>query len=258
VIFSFILLALTGMMLKFAGMPWANWLAKALGGVYVAGVIHRFAAVITFGYFIFHVFSLIRTKIKQKVPAGKFFFGKNSLMFNMQDIRDFGATIKWFVGLGPRPAYGRWTYWEKFDYMAVFWGVAVIGFSGLILWFPEFFTRFIPGWLINVAMIVHSDEALLAVGFIFTIHFFNTHLRPDAFPIDTVIFTGSIPYAEFRHDRPREYEELKKTGKLKKVVFKREQNPTYLGLVKAFGYTMLIIGLSLTVMIIYSMLFGYH
>lgn len=258
VILSFIMLALTGMMLKFAGMPWAAWLARILGGVEVAGKIHRFAAIITFGYFIFHLASLIRMKIKRRIPFGRFVFGKNSLMFSGQDLRDFGATIKWFVGLGPRPDYGRWTYWEKFDYMAVFWGVAVIGFSGLILWFPEYFTKVMPGWLINVAMIIHSDEALLAVGFIFTIHFFNTHLRPDAFPMDTVIFTGTVPFEEYKHDRPREYEELKRSGRLKKVIIKREGKPAYERAVRIFGYTFLILGLSLTVLIIYSMLFGYH
>jgi cytochrome b subunit of formate dehydrogenase len=179
-------------------------------------------------------------------------------MFNLQDIKDFWATVKWFVGAGPRPSYGRWTYWEKFDYFAVFWGVAVIGFSGLILWFPEYFTKVMPGWLINVAMIIHSDEALLAVGFIFTIHFFNTHLRPDAFPMDMAIFTGTIPYNEFKHDRPREFEALKKSGRLKKVVFKREHRPKYERVIKVFGYTFLSLGLSLIVLIIYSMLFGYN
>ncbi len=257
VIISFIMLALTGMMLKFAGMDWAAWLSRVLGGVHVAGNIHRFAAVITFGYFIFHVVSLIRTKIKRRIPLGRFVFGKNSLMFNMQDVKDFWATLKWFLGLGPKPAYGRWTYWEKFDYFAVFWGVAVIGFSGLILWFPEFFTQFMPGWLINVAMIIHSDEALLAVGFIFTIHFFNTHLRPDAFPMDTVIFTGTIPYDHFKHERPREYEELKASGKLKKVVVKQEARPKWERVVKLFGYSFLGLGLTMIVLIIYSMLFGY-
>ncbi|MCD4736965.1 MAG: hypothetical protein K8R53_13050, partial [Bacteroidales bacterium] len=258
VILSFIMLALTGMMLKFAGMQWASWLSRILGGVYVAGNIHRFAAVITFGYFIFHIATLIRIKIRQKIPIGRFIFGKNSLMFNMQDIKDFWATLKWFVGAGPRPNSGRRKYWEKFNYMAVFWGVGVIGFSGLILWFPEYFTKIMPGWLINVAMIIHSDEALLAVGFIFTIHFFNTHLRPDAFPMDTVIFIGTVPYAEFKHDRPREFEELKKSGRLKKVVLKREYRPKYERTVKIFGFCFLLIGLSLTVLIIYSMLFGYN
>ena len=107
---------------------------------------------------------------------------------------------KWFFGKGPRPQFDRWTYWEKFDYFAVFWGVFAIGLSGLIMWFPEFFSRFMPGWMINVALIVHSDEALLAAGFIFTVHFFNTHFRLEKFPMDTVIFSG--PHLQVR-DAPR-------------------------------------------------------
>ena len=122
--------------------------------------------------------------------------------------RPSGGSSAW----GRAPRYGRWTYWEKFDYFAVFWGVGMIGFSGLILWFPEFFTHFLPGWFVNVATIIHSDEALLATGFIFTVHFFNTHFRPDKFPMDPVIFTGRIPLEEFKEDRPREYEELVARG----------------------------------------------
>ena len=187
----------------------------------------------------------------------KFVFGENSLMFNLQDIKDFWATIKWFLGKGPKPEYGRWTYWEKFDYMAVFWGVAVIGFSGLILWFPELFTKVFPGWLINVAHIIHSDEALLAVGFIFTIHFFNTHLRPEAFPMDMVIFTGLIPFDEFRHERPREYKYLKETGRLKKVLVKREGKRSWEKAARVFGFSVVAFGLLMVAMIIYSVLFGY-
>lgn len=257
VILSFMMLALTGMMLKFSSMGWANFLSNLLGGVQVAGKIHRFAALITFGYFAFHLYSLIRLKIKQRIKIKDFIFGKNALMFNLQDLKDFFATIKWFFGRGPRPDYGRWTYWEKFDYFAVFWGVAVIGFSGLMLWFPEKFTLVLPGWLINVAQIIHSDEALLAVGFIFTIHFFNTHLRPEAFPMDTVIFTGVVPVEEYKKDRPREYQELKNSGKLKKLVVKKEMTTKWEKAVKIFGYIFLSLGLTLVVLIIYSMLFGY-
>ena len=50
---------------------------------------------------------------------------------------------------------------------------------------------FIPGWFLNVATIIHSDEALLADGFIFTVHFFNTHLRPEKFPMDIVDLHGA-------------------------------------------------------------------
>jgi len=257
VILSFMGLALTGMMLKFAHMPWAKFLADLFGGVEIAGRIHRVSAVITFGYFFVHLFSLLRSKIRTKTSLKDVVFGYRSLWFNMKDIRDFVGSIKWFLGLGPRPKYGRWTYWEKFDYMAVFWGVGVIGLSGLILWFPELFTKILPGWLINVAMIIHSDEALLAVGFIFTIHFFNTHLRPESFPMDPVIFTGLVSLDEYREDRPEEYKYLKTSGKLKKSVILREISPKIILTVRIFGYSFLIIGMALILLIIYSMLLGY-
>ncbi|MEJ2052253.1 MAG: cytochrome C, partial [Calditrichota bacterium] len=114
-----------------------------------------------------------------------------------------------------------------------------------------------PGWLINVATIIHSDEALLAVGFIFTIHFFNTHLRPEAFPMDTVIFTGVVPLDEFRTDRAREYKEIKDSDRLKKRVVFEELPRRWLLSVKIFGYTFLSLGVSLIILIIYSMMFGY-
>ena len=70
------------------------------------------------------------------------------------------------------------------------------GRKELVMWFPQFFTAFLPGWVINIALIVHSDETLLAAGFIFTIHFFNTHFRLEKFPMDNVIFSGRISKTE--------------------------------------------------------------
>ncbi len=258
VIVSFILLALTGMTLKFAHMDWASSVAKFLGGVHSAGRLHRFGAILTLGYFLFHLYNLAQLKKKNGYKLMEFIFGKNSLMFNLQDMKDLVASIKWFLGKGPRPNYGRWTYWEKFDYMAVFWGVAVIGLSGLILWFPEFFTLFMPGWVINVAQIIHSDEALLAVGFIFTIHFFNTHLRPESFPIDTVIFTGYVPLEAYKNDRPREYEELLNSGNLEKVVVEKELSTSWINTVKFFGFLFLFMGITIVLLIIYSLIAGVY
>ena len=71
--------------------------------------------------------------------------GPNSIVFNKNDLKEAGQSIKWFFGRGPRPQFGRYTYWEKFDYLAVFWGVFVIGLTGLMRWFPEFFTHVMPG-----------------------------------------------------------------------------------------------------------------
>ena len=53
-----------------------------------------------------------------------------------RDVRELHEHTRWFLGLGPRPEFDRYTYWEKFDYWAVFWGMLIIGGSGLILWFP--------------------------------------------------------------------------------------------------------------------------
>ncbi|HET6349931.1 MAG TPA: hypothetical protein VFH88_12695 [Candidatus Krumholzibacteria bacterium] len=258
VISSFLLLALTGMMLKFSHMTWATFLANALGGVKVAGVLHRIAAVTTFGYFTFHIFSLVRMKRTRHMAWRELLFGPGSLMFNRKDISDFIGTLKWFFGAGPRPPYGRWTYWEKFDYLAVFWGVAVIGFTGLMLWLPVMFTRVLPGWLINVATIIHSDEALLAVGFIFTIHFFNTHLRPEAFPMDTVVFTGLTPLEDYIKDRPEEYEAMKRSGELRRRLVKANLSRRWMTTVYVFGSLFLVVGLILIGLIIYSMIFGYR
>jgi len=258
VILSFMGLSLTGMMLKFASMAWAKFLADLLGGVEVAGRIHRLAAIVLLSFFFYHLYSLIKLKLERKTALKRFLFGKTSLMINPQDLKDFQNTVKWFFGRGHRPQYGRWTYWEKFDYLAVFWGVPVIGLSGLMLWFPELFTQFFHGWLINVATIIHSDEALLATGFIFTVHFFNTHLLPEGFPMDLVIFTGLAPLDEYRADRPRDYREQKKEGKLKKNLVFKQISPRFVRFVYFFGFLFLGIGIFIILLIIYSMLFGYR
>jgi cytochrome b subunit of formate dehydrogenase len=179
------------------------------------------------------------------------------MMFNLTDLKEVVSSMKWFFNKAPRPDYGRWTYWEKFDYFAVFWGVSVIGFSGLMLWFPQFFTRFLPGWAINVATIIHSDEALLAVGFIFTVHFFNTHFRPDKFPMDPVIFLGGMPIEEFKRDRPREYQELVESGQLESHLMP-PPNPLAVRIWKRFGMTALTIGLLLIALIIFAQIFAYR
>ena len=258
VIISFLSLAVTGMTIKFSGVGVFQFVSKVLGGYEVTGSIHRFAAIITFLYFILHIGYMINKMVKKKRTAKHMLKGENSMVPNKRDLSEFVGTIKWFFGTGPRPQYGRWTYWEKFDYFAVFWGVAVIGGSGLFLWFPEFFTSLgIAGWLINVATIIHSDEALLATGFIFTIHFFNTHFRPDKFPMDKVIFTGRVPLEEFKKDRPREYQILVDSNTLEE----RLAPPPPEWLVKSsriFGFTALTIGLLIVVMIIYSMIFLYR
>jgi cytochrome b subunit of formate dehydrogenase len=257
VIASFLGLALTGMLLKFSYAPWAKVLARLLGGFQAAGLIHRLCAVATFTYFGLHIWDLVRQKRRDHKSWRELIFGPESMMFNGRDWRELVGSIRWFLRKGPRPEYGRWTYWEKFDYFAVFWGVAVIGMTGLILWFPTVFTRVMPGWMVNVATTIHSDEALLAVCFIFSIHFFNTHFRPEKFPIDTVIFTEGVPLDELKQDRPREFRQLVESGELADLLM-----PAPLPLVRRrwrrLGFTALAVGLFLIVLMLYAMMVVYR
>jgi cytochrome b subunit of formate dehydrogenase len=256
-IVSFISLALTGLTLKFSYTNWARILSHVFGGFESAGYIHRVGAVLMIGTFLTHLIDLVRRKSREFGSWRGLLFGPSTMMFTRRDLSELIGSLRWFLGLGPRPAYGRWTYWEKFDYFAVFWGMTVIGSTGLMLWFPVLFTTVLPGWLINVATIIHSDEALLAVGFIFTVHFFNTHLRPEKFPMDIVIFTGRMPVREFQEDKPGEYEELVRSGKLEEHLVEAYP-PIVIRAVRFFAWTALSIGTLIVLWIVYAMLFAYR
>ena len=252
---SFFGLAITGMSLKFSYAGWARVVSSLLGGFESAGFIHRACAVVTFGYFAAHLWTV--AGMMRRRGWRSLFDPSTTMLPTARDVKDVKATWRWFLGRGPLPTYGRWTYWEKFDYFAVFWGVAIIGSTGLLLWFPEFFTHALPGQFINVATIIHSDEALLAVGFIFTVHFFNTHFRPGKFPMDPVMFTGSVPLEEFKRERQVEYEELVAAGQLEsKLVAPR--GPEYLRIIRVFGLSALVLGLALIGLILYAMIFSYR
>ncbi len=254
---SFFTLALTGMALKFSYMAWAQVVSWLFGGFQSMGTLHRIAAVLLVGIFLSHLWDVWRKKRHTGETWLQMITGPHSILFNKRDVKEVVQSIRWFFGIGPRPRYGRYTYWEKFDYFAVFWGVLVIGSTGLILWFPEFFTYIVPGWFVNVATIIHSDEALLAVGFIFTIHFFNTHFRPDKFPMDPVIFTGRVTLDELKYDKPDEYQELVESGRLDEHLVDPFPKPAEKA-IRVFAYTALTIGLVLIALIVYSMLFGYR
>jgi cytochrome b subunit of formate dehydrogenase len=256
-ILCFLSLALTGLTLKFSYTGWAVFLSRMFGGFESAGYIHRVAAFFMLALFIVHIADLVHRKRKEFGTWRALFLGPDSMVFNKKDIQDLIGNFKWFIGKGPRPQYGRWTYWEKFDYFAVFWGIFVIGSTGLMLWFPKFFTLLFPGWFINVATIIHSDEALLAAGFIFTVHFFNTHLRPEKFPMDIVIFTGRMPIEDLREDKPAEYDALLRKGTLEDNLV--EPYPAIvIRTIRVFGWTALMIGFSIVIWIIYAMVFAYQ
>lgn len=262
VVTSFLTLALTGLPLKFNYTSWGKTLMEYLGGVSSAGIIHRIAAIITFGYFFATLVMSIRFLLSKKHSKQTFFkrlFGPDSLFLNRKDIRDIKAMFRWFFFRGPKPSFERWTYWEKFDFLAVFWGVTIIGSSGLVLWFPEFFSYILPGWIFNMATIIHSDEALLAVGFIFTVHFFNTHLRVEKFPMDFVIFNGQVTEKEMLHERSDQWKRYQKEGITGKFEVKKPTPLVWDIVLRVFGLVAVLTGTILALLIFYSIIGqGWH
>ncbi len=226
---TFLGLAMTGLPLRFSNAPWAVALARAVGGFGTILFFHLFNAVVLSVAFLIHVANLVYRIVSRKEYG--LVWGPSSMVPNLKDIQDFIQQMKWFFFRGPKPRFGRYAYWDKVDYWAVFWGMGIIGLSGYAMWFAPFFAKFIPGSWLNIALLVHGEEAILAVGFIFTIHFFNTHLRPDNFPMDLVIFTGRQTEAELKHRHPEEYRQLVETGQLEKL--RVEPPPQWL---KNFGW----------------------
>jgi cytochrome b subunit of formate dehydrogenase len=236
------LLTLTGMPLFYPEAGWAVPVMAALGGPMSAGAIHRASAVVLSIVFFGHLAGMALEVWRRRCTFR--WFGPDSLIPNLRDLRDIGAMFKWFVGRGPRPVFDRWTYWEKFDYWAPFWGIAVIGASGLMLWRPATTGACLPGWAFNVAAIFHGEEAFLAVVFLFTVHFFNNHFRPDKFPLETVMFTGSMSLERFRREHALHYQRLLASGELEKHLVQAPSAPMRLGS-KMLGFGLLALGLLL-------------
>lgn len=259
VVTSFLGLAMTGLPLKFSGQQWAVEFMRFFGGTANAAMIHRVCAVITFAYFLTAIVMSLHFLFVRKDVKGNWLqrlFGPDSLFPNLRDVKDVTAMVRWFLFKGPKPTFDRWTYWEKFDFLAVFWGMFAIGGSGLLLWFPEFFGRFLPGWMFNIATIVHSDEALLATGFIFTVHFFNTHGRPEKFPMDFVIFNGQISKHEMLEERGDQWKRYEEAGITDQFKVGKPSGVLFDFLLKGFGFAALFIGLGLLALMIYTFVNG--
>ncbi|HZL99417.1 MAG TPA: hypothetical protein VFD43_04110, partial [Planctomycetota bacterium] len=211
-VITVLLLASTGLPLHYSDTRWAARLMQFFGGPVAAGWVHRVAAISLVALGAAFVVHLGFRLFVRREPG--LFGGATTMLPRWRDLADLVATLRWFLFLGPQPRYDRWTYWEKFDFWAAFWGLFVIGLSGLVLWFPEAATLFVPGWFINLAVIVHGIEALLDIAFIFTVHAFHANLRPGKFPMDTLFLTGRLPEEEFKAERPLEYARALATGGL--------------------------------------------
>lgn len=200
-------LILTGMPMHYADALWAEPLLWLWRGERGAAAVHKVCAVGFLASAAMHVVGVLAAWATGRWRP-RSLLDEDSILPRWRDVRQVGEFIRYLRGEGPRPRFPRFTFWEKFDYLAEVWGLLVIGLTGLVMWFPGKFLVFLPGWLVNAARIFHSYEAILAMGFLFTVHYFNTHLRPEVFPVDEVIFTGNIPLHEVRERYPGWYERV--------------------------------------------------
>ncbi len=244
---SFLGLMITGLMMKYGAQEWAQLFSLWMGGIHTVRIIHHFFAV---GAIVGCTVHLIRTLARQftgdwRPGSGiRRFFGPDSPLPMKRDWQDLYHMLRWFVGLGPKPAFGRWTYWEKFDYWAVYLAGTVIGLSGLMLWYPNVFCRVLPGSALNVAKIVHTHIAVLAASFLFVIHFFHTHFRPEKFPMDLSVVTGLVSEEHLRKNRPEYIARLEASGELDRLR-RRAPSSRRLGWVFLAGSVVLTSGLLL-------------
>ncbi|MBN1546370.1 MAG: hypothetical protein JW902_06900, partial [Syntrophaceae bacterium] len=255
-ILSFFTLVMTGFPLKYPQTAWAKIMMDLFGGATMAGIFHRIAASVLIGLFLYIAWLSVKFLFpgwKAKGWLGRL-FGPDSLCPNLKDLRDIKGMFLWFFNRGEMPQFDRWTYWEKFDFFAVFWGMTVIGGSGLTLWFPELASYVFPGWVLNVAALVHSEEAFLAAIFIFTVHFFNNHLVPNKFPLEDNVFTGRYTVEALQEERPLEYERLVREGRLEDLK-RPAPGMITMFLSSAFGLVSLLLGLFLTGLIFWAVLF---
>jgi len=201
---SVVVLVLTGMPLKFHDASWAPYLYALFGGIHYAPIIHKVFGAILMVLFFYHIgyliyviykFDILSMKKREGLTTMKVLkiIATQPLVPNLKDAKDIGQLMKYLLyTTNVRPRGDNFTWKEKFDYWAPFWGMVIIGGTGLIMWNKEIATMFIPGELLNFSIIAHSDEALLAALFLFIWHWYNVHFSISVFPMGTVFITGYL------------------------------------------------------------------
>jgi cytochrome b subunit of formate dehydrogenase len=270
---SFAGLVLTGIPMKYMHVEWMHTLYKMMGGIELAPVIHRGCAVVMGFCFLFHFLYIaccyVEYYLKPLQKAGKLTLQnalKSILVLpmvpNLEDLRNIWRSMLYRLYItNERPSASRFNFKEKFGYLAVFWGVPVIGLSGVVLWGQDFFTQFLPGNTLNFCLIAHSDEALLATMVIMLWHIYNTHLKLEHLPMGMSWLTGTKKEEEISGEHHGYY-----LGALKSEGLAPEHAEGKRGVVRgAFRFVGQIITLVLLIgttgyltWIVFDTVFGFH
>ena len=206
---STILLIGTGLPIKFHESAVSGAIIQLLGGPGVTAILHRIGAVGLTGIGLYHLFYCLLFE------TGRRDFGL--LLPKPQDVKDFFSQMGYYLGLKKdKPMFGRFSYIEKFDYWAVYWGMVVMITSGFVLWFKDVAINQFGKVAYDIAREGHSDEALLATLAIIIWHFYNVHFNPAKFPGSLTWLNGKITIEEFREEHALQYEEMVSGGGMEK------------------------------------------
>jgi formate dehydrogenase gamma subunit len=197
----FVILAVTGFPQKFSDAGWARGTLALMGGVEIARALHRFAGIAFALFTVVHIGAAVML-----VVSGK---SRPSMIPGRKDFVDAIKTLRYYLGASEEQArFDRFDYRQKFEYWGLVMGGLLMVATGLILYFPLIVTRFLPGVLIPIAKVAHSNEGLMAFLVVLLWHIYNAHLNPDVFPFDVTIFTGKISRHRMETEHPLELQRL--------------------------------------------------
>jgi len=195
---SFIFLAITGFALKYPESPLA-WLLGSSESFRRYG--HRVAAVVLMGVGLYHLVYLWRSREGRQVLR--------DFIPRLQDLRDLSATMLYHLGRSrEHPRFGRFTYAEKLEYLAMVWGTALMGATGLFLWFKVQVGWVLPRWAVDIANAIHFYEAILAVLAIAVWHFYQVIFDPDVYPIDLAFWDGKVSEERYKEHHALAYAQM--------------------------------------------------
>lgn len=195
-ILSFSVLLLTGLPQKYFA-SWGHFLLTTPERLQLVRQIHHYAAIVLILESVYHVGRGLILLSRRKLSADMF--------PSWKDVSDAWQMVKYLIFLtNKKPKFGKFNFEQKFTYWFLFFGIGIMIFSGLILWFPILITRVFPGGIIPAAQLAHSSEAIAAGVFIVLWHFYHVHFER----LNLSIFTGRLNEREMRDYHAIEYERL--------------------------------------------------
>ncbi|MGI6679335.1 MAG: formate dehydrogenase subunit gamma [Dehalobacterium sp.] len=205
-VLSFTLLATTGLIMHFAYTGWVQKVAQIFGSFENLFLVHLSAAVLMMINGLYHLIYLIVLAFQGKL--------RGSMLPQIQDAKDIIASFRLFLGFSKEgPRFAKYSYKEKVDYLAEYWGTPVMIVTGLMLWFPHVAANIFPRWVIDSAHVIHQGEALLAILVIFIWHIYSVHFTPYFFPMNGVWLTGRISHTVMEDEYPLELARLEEEEK---------------------------------------------